>query len=409
MPKIIRIAVVGIQSTGKSFLISGIKSVFNGNSIMDNLDYQYLEGNDCGIDNVSPIDQIEVDIKNVLNIGKGTSEYLPYIGEIINKNTRKTVCYLMIANMPGELFNIYYETNNGTENFVGFYKVFDQLLHKSFEARVILWKINLLSNIPGYLSYFKFLKLKNLQAYENDLWVLFESHLQKYHKSVYITKVINDEAEKVKKYFPGFVFSYLANQTYLCVDPIPDSSQIDKQNNLLRILCSNIQTNRYRNVQLNFVITKFDSLFLQPNINYLPKKFNSKDDYFEHVDKYLTLLSDLISGNVPKNQYLGIKMDKLKSTIDLLKVQNKLITKNYDNVLLPRNVFLTCVKNINHENERIPKEIKDYNEFIMQRFPIGCYELVYSMLLKTQCIQISKLGLEDLLSKNPKFVQAYLN
>ena len=81
-------------------------------------------------------------------------------------------------------------------------------------------------------------------------------------------------------------------------------------------------------------------------------------------------------------------------------------TVRVDGENFPKNLFLTCITNTNQLDQRIP-EILDISTFPMNRFPIGCYEIVYSMLLKTEKIQFSQLGLDNF--ENYKFVKAYLN
>jgi hypothetical protein len=399
MAKIIRISIAGIQSTGKSYLIGGIKSVFNGSGIMDNLGYKLL--NNVNFPYFDSIHQIEQDIKNSATI-LGTTEYHPYLGEIID-SSKQTKVYLMIANIPGEMYDAFY---NIPDNFVGYHNAFEELIQQSRMARKLLQKINSITVKPTWLSWLTKDNLNNLKTNENQLWELFKAHLANRFQYIYANEV-DRVTSKIEKYFSAYVFSYLANQTYLCIDPKPNSAlKVAQQNNLITSFCNNIVTNRNSTSDLNFVITKFDSLFNNPNKYYLPAKMTCKEDYFNHTEKYISIIADILDGrNISKNNF---DVDKLTYYINLISTSNKFKTVKIDNVTLPKNLFLASVTNINQENERIPAKL-DLNTYQLQRFPIGCYEMVYSMLLKTGTIQFSQLGLDDFVDKNYKFINAYLN
>ena len=70
MVKIIRISIAGIQSTGKSFFIGGIKSAFMGNNIMDNMQYDIL--NNLKNNYFESILEIEHDIEDSYVKNNGT-------------------------------------------------------------------------------------------------------------------------------------------------------------------------------------------------------------------------------------------------------------------------------------------------------------------------------------------------
>jgi hypothetical protein len=397
MAKIIRISIAGIQSTGKSYLIGGIKTVFNGSGIMDNLGYKLL--NNVNFPYFDSIHQIEQDIASN---NMGTNEWHPYLGEIID-SSEQTKVYLMIANIPGEMYSNFYEV---TSNFVGYHNAFEELIQQNRLSRKLLQKINSITVKPNWLSLFTKDNLNNLEANETQLWELFKVHLAKKYQYIYANEV-DIPASKIEKYFSAYVFSYLANQTYLCIDPKPDTAKkVEQQNNLITSFCNNIVTNRNSNSDLNFVITKFDSLFNDPNKYYLPAKMTCNEDYFIHTDKYLSLISGVLdNGNISLNNF---DLDRLKYYINLISNSNKFKTVIIDDVTLPKNLFLASVTNINQENERIPANL-DLTTYQLQRFPIGCYEMVYSMLLKTGTIQFSQLGLDEFVDKNYKFINAYLN
>ena len=400
MAKIIRISIAGIQSTGKSYLIGGIKSVFNGSGIMDNLGYKLLVN--VKHPYFDSIHQIEQDIKNAATTITGTTEWHPYLGEIID-SSKQTKVYLMIANIPGEMYADFY---NIPDNFVGYHNAFEELIQQSRMARNVLQKINSIKVKPNWLSWLTKDNLNNLETNENQLWELFEAHLAKKYQNVYANEVDTPESN-IKKNFSAYIFSYLADQTYLCIDPKPDTAKkVEQQNDLITSFCNNIVTNKNTKSDLNFVITKFDSLFNNPNKYYLPAKMSCNKDYFNHTEKYISLIADILDDkNISKNNF---DVEKLKYYINLISSSNKFKTVRIDDVTLPKNLFLASVTNINQENERIPAKL-DLSTYQLQRFPIGCYEMVYSMLLKTGTIQFSQLGLDEFAEKNYKFINAYLN
>jgi hypothetical protein len=309
----------------------------------------------------------------------------------------------MIANIPGEMYASFYQVPN---NFVGYHNAFEELIQQNSKAKKALKKIDSITVKPNWLSWLTKDNLKNLKNNENQLWELFKVHLAKKYQTIYANEVDIVDS-KIEKYFSAYIFSYLANQTYLCIDPKPDSNnKINQQNDLITSFCSNIVTNKNSKSDLNFVITKFDSLFNNPNHSYLPTRMTCNEDYFKHTDKYLSLIAGVLdNSNIPQSNF---DLDKLKFYINLISNSNKFKKVKIDNVTLPKNLFLACVTNINQENERIPAKL-DLTTYQLNRFPIGCYEMVYSMLLKTGTIQFSQLGLDKFVNENYKFINAYLN
>jgi hypothetical protein len=408
MAKIIRISIAGIQSTGKSYLIGGIKSVFNGSGIMDNLGYKYLPtfqpvSNSSGMYNsyFVPLKQIEQDIENAAS-GKGTDEWMPYLGEIVD-SSKKTQLYLMIANISGEMYRIYY---NQTSEFIGYLTAFETLLSVNYKARKLLTRIEKISVKPNWMTWYKKDNLSNLSNNEVKLWLIFSDFIKEQYPEIYKTQV-NQTGNRIEPNFSAFIFSYLANQTYLCFDPNPKDDKKDEQNRLLTAFCDNIISRNKKPKDISFVFTKFDSLFKNPNKDYLPNVMASQKDYFNNCDKYLQMLSSL--PNLVDNPS-GINIDPLSTFYTRLRNSGKLQFATIDNIDYPKNLFLTCTININNNKERIPDPEKiDYSSFPMDRFPIGCYELVYSMLLKNENIKISQLNLDSFNNENYKFLNTYLN
>ena len=412
MVKIIRISIAGIQSTGKSFFIGGIKSAFMGNNIMDNMQYDIL--NNLKNNYFESILEIEHDIEDSYVKNNGTTGFHAYLCDIFDSSSKIKI-KLAIANIPGEVYTNFYE---GSTNFIGYHTSFEELIQQNKKAKKLLKKIKSISVRPDWLEWLhsklpEQLKnltssnFNNLEKNEDKLFELFVEHLKVNYSRTYLTVIsIDPNTKKMRADFKAYVFSYLADQTYLCIDPNPSKEKQSQQNKLLSNFCGNIITNKNFKSDLNFVITKFDSLFVNPNQSYLPNRMNCKEDYFIHTDKWLNVISEILAVRKPKTLLDKKNIDKLTNYINLIYTSNKLKTVRVDGENFPKNLFLTCITNTNQLDQRIP-EILDISTFPMNRFPIGCYEIVYSMLLKTEKIQFSQLGLDNF--ENYKFVKAYLN
>lgn len=395
MSKLIRICIAGHTRCGKSFLIGGIKTLFQHKKPFQELSYSIK--NNLKLDGITPLEQIEKDIDTQITNPEGTQIVNKYLCELYN-SSNNCCGNILIANIPGEAFSAYltrsHTPTKSNPAFSTFANEFDILLARNFKFKRLYL---LLKNFHFRFGILKNVFNKRLNIYEQKLKSIFLEHI----KTNGIADTF-DDSDPYVKHFDGFLFFHLSDNLIFCIDPFLDADEpINRQVNMLDLI-----TPLLNEKKVKVAITKFDKFFENCNHDYVPSPFNTVDDYLNLSQRKLLAISSILKGET-KNELINkfLQTDEkpyrslFQSLISLLN-NNNYLKLSHDN--LCSNLFLICnnYSNAGINGNRFPGFLaSNPNQFTKTnystlRLPLGVFEIVFSILINEQVSNLNVLGFE---------------
>jgi hypothetical protein len=399
MAKLIRICIAGTTSSGKSFLLGGIKTVFATKPLFRGINYKL--GNKLSTSKITSLDQIESDINaNIDGSGEGTQLITKYLCPIID-GASTVKANILFSNIPGEAFEEYLEQKEGGRNdFTSLHVAFNTFLAQNRKAKFTYEKIKSFQYKFSFLGLFGILE-NQMITYEKKLKTLFLQFLYERYQSVVPTTV----GSMAENHFEAYLNYRISDNVIFCYNPTLKPAGRAEQTALLNLVIQNLDGKK----SLNFAITKFDDCFNKPQEKYVTQNLNTSQDYFCVVRNKIQFLQQLYNKNYNKN-ILGnnsININNLYWDKQTCISPDKLIQELYNTGQLIideengyiNNLFLTSN---NFTNQPINKKYfpgfsktdTNYftpNTYAAQRIPLGCMELILSILLKNHVIELGQL------------------